>query len=521
MMTIRPICAAAILLAGIARPINLPADESAAAQREQTMTAIQMLRNKVLPPPSNQALQLEVDGDELDSNDRMTLRADFAGRFIRESSGWSEQKSGFDGTECWHRDALGLSKALAFADRDLLVFLSHFRTGQWLNHVTPEMLELVPECTNDQVTTFVVHHHRATSRVEFDNPTGLPSWFEMEGTQGRVRYGFADYQRHGDVPIPMTVTSTSFHETRTSRVEAVQLLAPLAATAFQRLDSLPARVHFDPAVPAALTVRRSPTGHVLVDVSFSDGVPRTFVFDTGAGGTLVDRQLAQSLGFHVLGEQLFVSILGNTMAEVVETGTLQIGPATLTNPRLVATDIDVFRTLLGDPSIAGVIGYDLLSQCACEITLSTDQIQVFPESAFQSEQHADLPWHPIAFYQNIPLVPARFPQGEGMFRIDVGAASGPAGNVIFHTPAVKRWQMPTTALPKVQAGEAELAIGTIAWFELSGHRFESPTVIYSLAQSGPLAEPGVDGNIGVEFLKPFRIILDYRHARMAFVPMDP
>ena len=59
--------------------------------------------------------------------------------------------------------------------------------------------------------------------------------------------------------------------------------------------------------------------------------------------------------------------------------------------------------------------------------------------------------------------------------------------------------------------------GTIAWFELMGHRFENPRVIFALATSGPLADPFVDGNLGVEFLKPFRIVLDYQHERLAFI----
>jgi len=513
--------AAALLLVGMVKPTHLLADQTVVPSREQTMTAIQALRNKITPLPLSRTILLEVAGDEQDNNDHVTLRADFAGRFTRESSGIVEQISGFDGHECWHRDAVGLTKTLSLADRDVLVFLSHFRTGQWLTHVTPEMLEIDLHTSNDQVTTFAVHHHQATSRVEINNETGLPSWYEIDSVQGRVRYGFSDYQRHFDASIPMTVTCTSQNETRASRVEQVQLLEPLEATAFRRPDSLPSRLRFDPALPSGLLVRRSPSGHVLVPVSLSDGVPRTFVFDTGAGGTLVDRQVARSLGLRVVGEQLFVSILGNSMAEVVEADALQIGPATLSNPRLVAADIEVFRTLLREPSIAGVIGYDLLSQCVCEIQLANDQIRVLPESTFHAENSPDLPWRPITFYQNIPLIPARFPQGEGMFRIDVGAASGPAGNVIFHTPAVQRWQMSVADLPKVQAGEAELALGPIDWFELSGHRFEKPTVIYSLAKSGPLAEPGVDGNIGVEFLKPFRILLDYRHARMAFVPLKP
>ena len=53
-----------------------------------------------------------------------------------------------------------------------------------------------------------------------------------------------------------------------------------------------------------------------------------------------------------------------------------------------------------------------------------------------------------------------------------------------------------------------------------GHRFEQRRVIYSLVESGPLAGPLVDCNIGVEFLKRFRIVLDFQHERLAFIPVD-
>ena len=62
-----------------------------------------------------------------------------------------------------------------------------------------------------------------------------------------------------------------------------------------------------------------------------------------------------------------------------------------------------------------------------------------------------------------------------------------------------------------------VAIGKLGWFELAGHRFESPTVVFGLEPRGPLGDPYVEGNLGVEFLKPFKIVLDFPHERVALV----
>ena len=58
----------------------------------------------------------------------------------------------------------------------------------------------------------------------------------------------------------------------------------------------------------------------------------------------------------------------------------------------------------------------------------------------------------------------------------------------------------------------------MAWFELAGHRFENPDIVFAIDRQGPLGDPYVDGNIGVEFLKPFRMVLDFANRRVAFLP---
>lgn len=121
----------------------------------------------------------------------------------------------------------------------------------------------------------------------------------------------------------------------------------------------------------------------------------------------------------------------------------------------------------------------------------------------------------------MPTVEATF-EGDhrGRFRIDVGAA-GPAGTVVFHSPAVEQMQLiKDRKLTNAQAGPNRIALGKIAWFELAGHRFIDPTVIFALDRQGPMGDEYVEGNIGVEFLKPFRLVLDYSRQRMALSRRD-
>jgi len=107
---------------------------------------------------------------------------------------------------------------------------------------------------------------------------------------------------------------------------------------------------------------------------------------------------------------------------------------------------------------------------------------------------------------------------EGPFRLDLGAAGGPAGNVIFHGYTVEKYHLlDGRQVARVQAGKLHLGVGEIAWFELAGHRFERPQVLFALDADGVLGEASTLGNIGVEFLRPFRIVFDYSRSRIAFI----
>ncbi len=71
---------------------------------------------------------------------------------------------------------------------------------------------------------------------------------------------------------------------------------------------------------------------------------------------------------------------------------------------------------------------------------------------------------------------------------------------------------------RMKLGSGKVAMGKVAWFELAGHRFENPAVIFAIDRQGPFGDEYVDGNIGVDFLRPFRLVLDFQNERAAFLP---
>jgi hypothetical protein len=108
---------------------------------------------------------------------------------------------------------------------------------------------------------------------------------------------------------------------------------------------------------------------------------------------------------------------------------------------------------------------------------------------------------------------------KAWFRFDTGAD----GTVALHSPFVKKWRLldGKTTTPAGAGGVGGISTarrGKIKWFELAGHRFQNPTVLFSTSATGAFAEPYLAGNIGHEFMMPFRIVIDFTGSRIALNP---
>src|SRR5262249_14487212 len=130
-------------------------------------------------------------------------------------------------------------------------------------------------------------------------------------------------------------------------------------------------------------------------------------------------------------------------------------------------------------------------------------------------------WQDLVLNENLPCARARFEGNrEGLFQIDTGAV----GTVSFHAPAVEALRLLdrgaiTATLSGGAGGSASPPEGVVEWFEAGGHRFGKPCVEFSQATAGTFTDAYTTGNIGQDFLRPFELVFDFPHDRIAFVPL--
>lgn len=109
-----------------------------------------------------------------------------------------------------------------------------------------------------------------------------------------------------------------------------------------------------------------------------------------------------------------------------------------------------------------------------------------------------------------------------MFLWDTGAGNN---MVLFNAPAVKRLgilegRQVMQARAQGVGGETPMQVIFLKWFEVAGHRFDSPMAICSLTQKGALNDPYIAGIIGNSAVAPFKVVLNYSAGKIAFIKRD-
>jgi hypothetical protein len=442
----------------------------------------------VVPAGRSSEFLIEGKADRAGSTAVYSVRFNPAGMFLQTTAGPLSGKVGFNGRECWSVDWGGMPARLALHDLDRNRLWLGMQTGQWLARADPATVAVAEtEGGRDEVVLDIIQG-RLKAKLHVDRGTWLPTSLVTSGVKGPETWAFADYLGIAGLKVPGTVTVTRTGRTDTYRVASIRPAPEAPAGVYDPVTARPDDTQFDPSAPPDVQVKRARTGHVLVRPGVDGLDLGWFIFDTGAAGSVLDPTASAKLRHEPVGTSTVTSFLGTVRTSILRADSLALGPMTVAKPFFMTMDLGFVRGAMGE-DVVGVVGYDVLSRSVAEITLADDSIKLYDPRAHRLEA---APWQPLTFNQSLPVVSAAF-EGDrkGLFRIDVGA-SGP--------------------------GPTEVALGKIAWFELAGHRFENPDVVFALDRQGPLGDEYVEGNIGVEFLRPFRMVLDYAKARVAFLP---
>jgi hypothetical protein len=411
-------------------------------------------------------------------------------------------------------DWTGMPRTLGQGELEWQQLMAGVQTGLWLREDGPFVITAVDAgASNAELVLSVIHKSRSLqAEARVDTTSWRTKAFRYNGIRGEEVLTLGDYKEIAGWVLPRRVHHTVNNILITSLElrSVASRLSNQAGDPYHPITVRPNDTQYDHAISSQLEVKRAPTGHFLIRAKIDGNDCGWFILDTGASVSTISRETAARLQLAQIGTVPLTSMFGVVTSPVRHADHLAVGPFALQRPIFVEMDFTPLNQAFG-LAVAGVIGYDLFSRAIVEIDMARNAVNIYEPHAYQ--QHNEN-WQELMIQHQTPVVRASFEGNhQRWFRLDIGAAV----TVMFHTPVVRELGLlrGRDGTPS-RIGQLEVMFGAVAWFELAGRRFEQPTVIFITNEDGPGADPHTAGNIGLEFLKPFKLVFDYANKRSAF-----
>jgi len=458
-----------------------------------------------------------IEGDAVNVGTNGTFRLMFSadGKFVRRMETALSETAGFDGVTGWAIDWSGMPRTLGAGDLEWEQLLVYFYTGWWLRE--ENLFAIIKFDTGSSSRDFILKvthkNNFLHAAVHIDTTNWRITSVQLNSLRGKDTFILNDYRDVAGFVLPSRMSYLVNDIPMTEyKVRSVTKRQPSATeNLFRPALTRPNDASFNPAIPPQLEVQRAPTGHFLIRAKVNGQESGWFILDTGASTSVISRELATELQLAPIGTIPLTSMFGNVAAPVLRLDLFEVGPFSLLRPIVVEMDLTPLNEAFG-LTLTGIIGYDLFSRAIVEITVAENAVSLFDPSSYPQRDNV---WQELRLQHQLPVVRASFAENhQRWFRLDLGAAV----TVMFHTPTVRELDMrKNNPATPTKAGELEMVFGSLAWFELAGHRFEQSNVIFMANENGPGADPFSAGNIGLEFLKPFKLIFDYANLRVAMI----
>jgi len=255
--------------------------------------------------------------------------------------------------------------------------------------------------------------------------------------------------------------------------------------------------------------------HVYLTATVNGVGPFNFILDTGAGLTIVDTKLADTLGLQGAGTLPAAGIGGLEVGKFARIDSISLGDLSLFDLTVGVIDFGMINSMTAMP-IHGIIGYNLFSRLIVEIDYAGEKLNIFEaesdlfaggEDTLECEIEAN---HPIVKgYVNDSI--------EGRFRFDTGSQNF----LDLNTPFVKNNNLKDDIVRDLGeydilgiGGTSKTSLVFIKSFTLG--KFRLPEVLTGLYESetGIFSTENVDGNVGGGVLGWFKVGFDYPHNKV-------
>ncbi|MBV9211754.1 MAG: aspartyl protease family protein [Acidobacteria bacterium] len=324
----------------------------------------------------------------------------------------------------------------------------------------------------------------------------------------------------------------NLHRVSGARLAALALLIsmPFAAQAQRAkqkrsplVSAQPVVVSFEAGRSAAKIPFELDGNTIVVRARVNDSALLKFIFDTGAGITLFNAQMAESMGLKYQRVQVNVNGIGGSLGgKLLKEASLSLEGVKVTNQIMTTLSFENFPCEY--QNLGGVLGYDFIKEFVVEIDYQSKTISLFdPKTYTYTGRGETIP----LMLDRTPFVHAKIALEagkpiEGLFEIDTGSD----GTLSVNTPFVKKHGLLKAVQQQMKnrqrgvGGKSENVEARLANLQLGSFVLQNPIVSFSLATAGTLTDTDNDGPLGNEILRRFKVTLDYSRRRMMLEPNE-
>jgi hypothetical protein len=444
---------------------------------------------------------------------------DAEGRFVETINGPIGMTFGNDGKTAWTRDIGGEVHALALGDRSAALLRGGIASHIWFMPGAAMEFRADGEHTTDSTVALAFAHDdgRINGRVEINTSDWMPARWIFEVPPTITTIEFAGTTTLGGLHLPATIHSSSTNGTdNTFTIKELAEAPTFFRSPYQFLATAYPDTTFDPAVPAVLDVKRATTGHILVHPRINGKDVGWFIFDTGAGITVLDTKTCDTLGLQRTGSIPAMGVGGAAKSGLARIEQFSLGPVAIKNELVLDLNIAFLSPLMGE-EIAGIVGYPVLARSVVSMDMQAPAVSIYDPASYTLTGGE---WSPLHVYERHPCIDGVVEGHPGVFRLETGAG---ASTVTFHVPFIERFKLlegreTTASMMGGVGGMVPSKNGTIQSMTIGGHTQEKFSAAFATERKGVFADPYLAGNLGGALVSPFVVTLHYQNNRIAFVP---
>lgn len=252
---------------------------------------------------------------------------------------------------------------------------------------------------------------------------------------------------------------------------------------------------------------------ILIPARVNERGPYEFILDTGAGMSLVSPGLASGLGIVADGTREGAGAGGRVTVAMGRVESLAVGAAVRgPMPIAVTAEVDRIGAAVGQ-RIDGDLGYDFLK--AFTLTLDYQRRVIRLAQGGQEvaggggASHTRVPFRLAGPVKPLVMVPA-YVNGRGphAFVLDTGASA----TVLSPALAAGLGIETVAAEPMTGAGGIlEATVGRVGTLSVGGAVLQEVSIVVAdfLSELGRVAGEPIEGVLGYNFLRHFRVTVDY------------